>query len=130
MWQIGPECAAQQAKKVRASTMNCRERKACASEVIEPAASPGAAAPAVASTGRCRTRNDAGISNTHASTPMSNIAVRQSYAVISQRANGEIVSGATPMPAETSETARLRCVSNHAVVAAVSYTHLTLPTSD
>ena len=38
---------------------------------------------------------------------------------ISQRANGEIVIGATPMPAETSETARLRWVSNQAVVSAI-----------
>ena len=51
--------------------------------------------------------------------PMTSIAVRQSYVVMSQRANGEIVIGATPMPAETSETARLRCVSNHAVVSAI-----------
>ena len=50
---------------------------------------------------------------------MTNMAVRQSYAVISQRANGEIVSGATPMPAETSDTARLRCLSNQAVVSAI-----------
>ena len=51
--------------------------------------------------------------------PMTSIAVRQSYVVMSQRANGEIVIGATPIPAETSETARLRCVSNHAVVSAI-----------
>jgi len=38
---------------------------------------------------------------------------------ISQRANGEIVIGATPMPADTSETARLRFCSNHAVAAAI-----------
>ncbi len=50
---------------------------------------------------------------------MANIAVRQPYAEISQRANGEIVSGATPIPAETSETERLRWVSNHAVTAAI-----------
>ena len=49
MWKIGPECAAQQAKKVRPSTMNCRERKACAGEVIAPAASPGAAESVVSS---------------------------------------------------------------------------------
>jgi hypothetical protein len=66
-----------------------------------------------------RTNNAAGISSTHARRPTTSIAVRQSYAVINQRANGEIVIGATPMPAETSDTARLRCVSNHAVVSAV-----------
>jgi hypothetical protein len=38
---------------------------------------------------------------------------------MSQRANGEMVMGATPMPAETSETAKLRLSSNQAVVAAI-----------
>ena len=38
---------------------------------------------------------------------------------MSQRAKGEMVSGATPMPAETSDTARLRLVSNHPVTAAI-----------
>ena len=38
---------------------------------------------------------------------------------MSQRANGEIVIGATPMPAETSETARPRLSSNQPVVAAI-----------
>jgi hypothetical protein len=38
---------------------------------------------------------------------------------MSQRAKGEMVIGATPMPAETSDTARPRFLSNHAVVAAV-----------
>jgi hypothetical protein len=51
--------------------------------------------------------------------PIAIIATRQSYVEISQRANGEIVIGATPMPAETRETARLRLLSNHLVVAAI-----------
>jgi len=38
---------------------------------------------------------------------------------ISQRAVGEIVMGAMPMPADTSETARLRLLSNHRVAAAI-----------
>ena len=46
---------------------------------------------------------------------MVSIAMRQSYVEISQRANGEMVIGATPIPAETSETARPRLFSNHAV---------------
>jgi len=33
--------------------------------------------------------------------------------------NGEIVMGATPMPADTSETARLRLLSNQVVAAAI-----------
>src|SRR5438105_2521161 len=69
--------------------------------------------------GRRRTSIAAGISSTQARTPIANMAVRQPYAEISQRANGEIVSGATPIPAETSETARLRWVSNQAVAAAI-----------
>ena len=38
---------------------------------------------------------------------------------MSQRANGEMVIGATPIPAETSETARLRLVVNHPVAVAI-----------
>ena len=38
---------------------------------------------------------------------------------ISQLAKGEIVIGATPMPADTSDTARLRCVSNQPVTVAI-----------
>ena len=37
--------------------------------------------------------------------------------MISQRAKGEIVIGATPTPAETSDTARLRFSSNQAEAA-------------
>ena len=65
-----------------------------------------------------RTSRAAGISRIQATTPMIIIAVRQSYAESSQAAKGEIVIGATPMPADTNETARLRLVSNHAVAAA------------
>ena len=39
--------------------------------------------------------------------------------MISQLASGEIVSGAMPMPAETSDTARLRRVSNQPVTVAI-----------
>jgi hypothetical protein len=119
MWKIGPECAAQHRKNTRLSTMNWRERSASASELIDPSSAGPEAGALPAGSGGCRTNIAAGISNTHAMMPMTNIAVRQSYAVINQRANGEIVIGATPMPAETSDTARLRCVSNHAVVSAI-----------
>ncbi len=47
------------------------------------------------------------------------IAVRQSWCVTSQAASGDMVIGAMPMPAETRETARLRCVSNHPVTQAI-----------
>src|SRR5258705_492909 len=80
---------------------------------------PAAAARVAADAGGRRTSRAAGSSRAQARTPIASIAVRQSWVVISQRANGEIVIGATPIPAETSETARLRLVSNHAVVAAI-----------
>ena len=38
----------------------------------------------------------------------------------SHAAKGDMVSGAMPMPADTSETARLRCVSNQPVTQAIS----------
>src|SRR4029453_9278364 len=119
MWKIGPECAAQHRKKTRPSTMNWRERSASASELIGPSSTGPAAGALPAGTGGCRTHIAARVNNTHALTPITNIAVRQSYAVINQRANGEIVIGATPMPAETSDTARLRLLSNHSVAAAI-----------
>ena len=45
--------------------------------------------------------------------------VRQSYIETSQAANGETVIGAMPMPADTSDTARLRLVSNQPVTQAI-----------
>ena len=45
--------------------------------------------------------------------------VRQSWMVMSQAANGAMVIGAMPMPAETSDTARLRWVSNQPVTHAI-----------
>ena len=45
--------------------------------------------------------------------------VRQSWMVISHAASGDIVIGAMPMPADTSETASPRCVSNQPVTAAI-----------
>ncbi len=47
------------------------------------------------------------------------IEVRQSWFETSQAASGDIVMGAMPMPADTSETARLRCVSNQPVTVAI-----------
>ena len=77
MWKIGPECAAQQAKKVSASTMNCGERNACATEQAVPSAS-GAAPSRGWPAGGWRTSNAAGISSTQATMPMTSIANRQS----------------------------------------------------
>ena len=47
------------------------------------------------------------------------IEVRQSWLETSQAASGDIVIGAMPMPAETSDTARLRWVSNQPVTQAI-----------
>ena len=99
--------------------MNCRERSASATEAIVPPCSALGAGPDMTAAGGCRTNIAAGINSTHARMPIANIAVRQSYVVINQRASGEIVIGATPSPADTSDTARLRCVSNQPVVAAI-----------
>ena len=52
-------------------------------------------------------------------TAMTCIEVRQSWCETSQAASGDIISGAIPMPAETSETARLRWVSNQPVTHAI-----------
>ena len=102
---------AAQRRRSAPSTMNCGERNAWPTDMPAlspagrghaggraggrrrgaPAAPPGSAAPRREcrwSAWRCASRRS----------------------VISQRANGEIVIGATPMPAETSETARLRLV--------------------
>src|ERR1700728_4502765 len=52
-------------------------------------------------------------------TAMTCIEVRQSWCETSQAASGDMISGAIPMPADTSETARLRWVSNQPVTQAI-----------
>ena len=47
------------------------------------------------------------------------IEVRQSWLETSQAASGAMVIGAMPMPADTSDTARLRWVSNQPVTQAI-----------
>src|SRR5690242_4455066 len=108
MWKIGPACAPQQRKKVEDSTMNCGERKAALSDSIGASDDTPAIVLSCAMTGGRRTSSDAGISNVQAPMPMISIALRRPYAAISQLAKGEIVIGATPTPADTSDTARLR----------------------
>src|SRR5580704_1390688 len=71
------------------------------------------------SAGARRTRNDVGIISTAATPATIRSAVLQSKAETSQAASGAIVIGAMPIPADTSETARLRCVSNHPVTQAI-----------
>ena len=48
-----------------------------------------------------------------------NNVVRQSCVDTNHATIGDIVIGAMPMPADTSETARLRCVSNQPVTVAI-----------
>ena len=119
MWKIGPECAAQQAKCAPASAMNCGVRNACAAVHSVCGASLLSAAASSALFGAGRTRKLAGISSAQAAMPITSIAVRQSYAVISALADGAIVTGATPMPADTSATARLRCCAIQALATAI-----------
>src|SRR6185369_5157125 len=100
MWKIGPECAAQQAKWASASVMNCGVLSACATVHCTSGAPVPFAAAGVDGSGGRRTRNDAGIKSANATMPITSIAVRQSYVVISQLANGATVNGDTPMPAD------------------------------
>src|SRR5437660_185099 len=95
VWKIGPACVAQQAKNVRASTMNGAETSASATRTRSAVA---LAAPPASATGVGRTNSAAGISSAQTSKPMINCALRQSCVVSSQAASGERVSGATPMP--------------------------------
>ena len=46
--------------------------------------------------------------------------VRQSSQLTSQAASGDMVIGAMPIPAETSETASARCESNQPATVAIS----------
>ena len=80
MWKIGPECAAQQAKKVMPSTRNCGERSAWPTLMPGSSAAGEGMLPSDAATaaGGWRTRRTAGKRSTQAMTPMSNMAVRQS----------------------------------------------------
>src|SRR5579862_6934641 len=70
-------------------------------------------------TGGRRTKNDVGIMITAARAAMISSAVRQSWWPMSQAAMGDIVIGAMPIPADTSDTARLLWVSNQPVTVAI-----------
>src|SRR5665213_975805 len=121
---IGPEWVAQQKKLVATKMMNCGERSACARDISGGASAPEAGAPeaaagAFASAGGRRTKNATGIMIAATTSVMIRIEKRQSWLETSQAASGDIVSGAMPMPADTSETARLRWVSNQPVTVAI-----------
>src|SRR6478752_2336780 len=117
---IGPEWVAQQKKLVASRIRNCGERSASPID-ISPCAtpSPAGAATACASAGGRRTRNETGIMMAPTTSATICIEVRQSWPETSQAASGAIVIGAMPMPADTSETARLRWVSNQPVTVAI-----------
>ncbi len=78
MWKIGPECAAQQRKKVSASTTNCGERNASRADIEGSSAAAAPATAPLAAAGGCRTSSAAGIRSAQATTPIVIIAVRQS----------------------------------------------------
>src|SRR5882724_2649354 len=117
---IGPECVAQHRKLVASRMMNCGERIACASDISDGGASSLAAAAYPLSTaGGRRTSSETGIMMAATTPARTCIEVRQSWFETSQAASGDMIIGAIPMPAETSETARLRCVSNQPVTQAI-----------
>src|ERR1043165_9616772 len=112
---IGPEWVAQQKKFVSSRMMNWGDRNACPKDISD--SSPGTAAASRA--GGRRTRNAAGIITTATIAATISIDVLQSWIETSHAANGDMVMGAMPIPAETSDTARLRCVSNQPVTQAI-----------
>src|SRR6201999_4666677 len=67
---------------------------------------------AAASAGGRRTSSETGIMTAATMPETISIVVRQSWCETSQATSGDMVMGAMPMPAETSDTARLRWVSN------------------
>src|ERR1700733_9959220 len=103
MWKIGPEWAAQQQKKVAASTRNCGVRKASDAVIVGVTVEAEVSAEAwcTPAAGARRTKKEAGISSAQATIPMLIIGKRQSWVEMSQRANGEMVIGATPTPTDT-----------------------------
>ena len=117
---IGPECVAQQKKFVSSRMMNCGDRTASPTD-ISAGAPPSAAAtaPPPASAGGRRTKSDTGIMMAATIPATICMVVRQSWPETSQATSGAMVMGAIPMPADTSETARLRWVSNQPVTVAI-----------
>src|SRR5262249_31700019 len=116
---FGPECVAQQKKLVASRMMNCGDLIASARVMSGcGTASTGAAALAASAGGR-RTSRETGIMMAATTAARICIVVRQSWLETSQATIGDIVIGAMPMPAETSDTARLRWVSNQPVTVAI-----------
>src|ERR1700722_2749885 len=116
---IGPEWVAQQKKLVASRMMNCGERSACESDISEFTGSPDGADSTFSSAGARRTSSETGIMIAATTRATICIEVRQSWCETSHAANGAMVIGAIPMPAETSDTARLRWVSTQPVTHAI-----------
>ncbi len=100
--------------------MNCGDLIACP-RVIPDCGSSGAARTRFSefNAGGRRTSNATGIMTTAVSAARICREVLQSWLEMSRAANGDMVIGAIPMPAETRDTARLRCVSNQPVTQAI-----------
>src|SRR5579863_1934382 len=117
---IGPECVAQQKKLVESRMTNCGERSACESDISPSPTTPSDGAEGEASSaGGRRTRSETGIMIPATTSATICIEVRQSWLETSQATSGDIVIGAIPMPAETSDTASPRWVSNQPVTVAI-----------
>src|ERR1700691_816295 len=117
---MGPECVAQQKKLVSTSTMYGEERRSCPIGIAGSAvAVPPACADTRSSAGERRTRSETGAMTTTTRIATICSTCRQSHEAASQATHGDIVRGATPNPADTSETAKLRCVTNHPVTQAI-----------
>ena len=99
-----------------ASTKNGVEVSASLTRMGGPA---GASDADWATIGAGRTSSARGIKSTHAAMPMVSCALRQSLFCSSNATSGDTVIGATPMPAETSETAMLRLFGSHALTTVI-----------
>src|SRR5262245_60950036 len=117
---IGPEWVAQQKKLVSSRMMNCGERTASPTDISAGPPSATAAAFPSASAGARRTSSDTGIMTAATIPATISMVVRQSLLVTSQPTRGALVNGAIPIPADTSDTARLtRRASNQPVTVAI-----------
>ena len=120
MWKIGPECAAQHAKCVNAIIQNCGVASTSPAEYAWPpagAAPPSAAAPRSAGS---RISRATGMITSHARSPRTSSAMRQSAQLVSARASGAITRMPMPIPADTSATASPRRAVNHLVAVEVN----------
>src|SRR3954468_4726788 len=99
---------------------NWGERMACATDMVGCASSWVAAPPTcLANAGADLTKRETGTMMAATIAAMIRSEVRQSWIETSHAASGDMTIGAMPIPAETSETARLRRVSNQPVTQAI-----------